>query len=76
MGIKPQDLANQLDCITEAQFTELFSITPSTARAWRQRHKAPLPVLIGNTYLYPLDAIRAELEARKKSPRGSMGVLV
>ena len=72
---KNQELANQLDCITESQFTELFSITSSTARAWRQRHKAPLPVQIGNTYLYPLDAIRAELEARKKSPRGNMGVL-
>jgi len=70
-----QDLARQLDCITETQFTELFKITPSTARAWRQRHKAPLPVLIGNAYLYPLDAIRAELKARSKNPIGNIGVL-
>jgi hypothetical protein len=70
-----QDLAKQLDCLTEEQFTELFKITPLTARAWRQRHKAPLPVLIGNTYLYPLAAIKDELEMRKKDPRESSRVL-
>lgn len=70
-----EELAKQLDCLTERQFIDLFKITLLTARAWRQRHKAPLPVLIGNTYLYPLDAIREELEIRKKDPRGSSKVL-
>jgi len=74
-----QEIARSLDCITEQEFCDLFKITPSTAVGWRQRSQAPLPILIGNNFLYPLKAIKAEMENRVRQPkttgRKAQGVL-
>ena len=69
------ELASQLGCLTEEQFIDLFKITPSTARTWRNTRRAPMPILIGNRHLYPLDAIKKELEARVRAPRNTKSVI-
>ena len=59
-------IARELGCITEQEFQQLVGITPSTAKAWRNRGKAPQPVLLGCRYFYPLDAIRQAITERTK----------
>ena len=58
--------ANDLDCLIEEDFYQLVGITPLTAKAWRNRGKAPQPVLIGTRYFYPLTAIRQVISDRTK----------
>jgi hypothetical protein len=63
--------ASDLDCLIEEDFYHLVGITASTARAWRNRGKAPQPVLIGTRYFYPLAAIRQVITDRiKDEPAG------
>lgn len=64
-------IARSLDALTETEFCEMFKITALTARSWRQRGIAPLPVLMGNTYIYPLEAIKAEMQNRVRQPRST-----
>lgn len=59
-------LASDLGCMIEEDFCQLFAVTPNTLRAWRNRGKAPRPVLIGNRYFYPLAAIRQVIIERTK----------
>lgn len=62
-------IARSLDCITEKEFQALLGITEKTMIGWRQTGKAPLPVLIGNSYFYPLAAIKEEMALRTRKPR-------
>jgi hypothetical protein len=64
-----KEIARSLDCITEQEFCELLKISPLTAVGWRQRSQAPLPILIGNNYFYPLAAIKEEMALRVRTPR-------
>jgi hypothetical protein len=52
-----RELAQQIECISEADFCLLADITPGTAEAWRKRGKGPAYALIGNRYLYPRQAV-------------------
>jgi len=71
-----KEIARELDCLTEQEFCELLQITPLTAQGWRQSSKAPLPVLIGNAYFYPISAIKEEMALRVRKPRRkAMGAL-
>ena len=58
--------ANDLDCLIEEDFYQLVGITPLTAKAWRNRGKAPQPVLIGTRYFYPLASIKQLIIDRTK----------
>jgi hypothetical protein len=72
-------IARALDSITEQEFCKMFKVTPLTARRWRQSGIAPLPVLLGNTFIYPLSAIKEEMQNRVREPRSTgrkgMGVI-
>lgn len=59
-------LASDLGCMIEEDFCQLFVLKHNTIKAWRNRGKAPRPVLIGNRYLYPLAAIRQVIIDRTK----------
>jgi len=52
-----RDLAQSMDCLSEADFCLLAGVTPNTAEGWRKRGKGPSYVLIGNRYLYPRAAV-------------------
>lgn len=52
-----RELAQQIDCIAEADFCLLADITPGTAEAWRKRGKGPAYARIGRRYLYPVKAV-------------------
>jgi predicted DNA-binding transcriptional regulator AlpA len=58
--------ASTIDCLIEEDFYQFVGITPLTAKAWRNRGKAPQPVLIGTRYFYPLAAIRQIITNRTK----------
>jgi hypothetical protein len=62
-----QELANSLACLTEADLCLLYGIAASTAEAWRKRGKGPSYVLAGNNYLYPRDAVAADIDAKRRS---------
>jgi len=64
-------IARSLDALTENEFCQMFKISPYTARRWRQTGQAPLPVLLGNTFIYPLEAIKAEMQNRVRLPRAT-----
>jgi hypothetical protein len=64
-----QAIVTRLDCITENEFCELFQVTPKTAKHWRNRGIAPLPIRLGNAYFYPLEAIKSEMTVRVKKRR-------
>jgi len=66
-----QAIVNRLDCISEAEFCQLFQVTPITAKQWRNRGVAPLPIRLGNAYFYPLEAIKNEMTVRAKKRRSS-----
>jgi hypothetical protein len=57
-----QELAESLDCLTEADLLLLAGITPSTAEAWRKRRIGPDYILLGNNYLYPRKNVAVHLE--------------
>ena len=77
MSDSADEIARKLECVTEQEFITLFGITPSTAKAWRTRGTAPLPVRIGTRYLYPLAAIKAVITERTRAPKEShSGVIV
>jgi hypothetical protein len=62
-------IVSRLDCISEAEFCQLFQVTPTTAKTWRNRGVAPLPIRLGNAYYYTLDSIKKELTVRAKKRR-------
>lgn len=70
------DLADSLDCLTEADFILLANATPNTVEAWRKRGTGPTYILLGNRYLYPREALRRYLEditrERKTARKGSL----
>ena len=57
-----RSLAHHLDCMIEEDFQLLAQITPSTAEAWRKRHKGPPFTRLGNRVLYPRKAVAKYLE--------------
>ena len=57
-------IARSLGCLTEAEFQALAGITPNTAKSWRNRGKAPQPVLFGTRYFYPLSEIQKVINDR------------
>ena len=62
-------IARSLGCLTEQEFQALAGITANTARSWRNRGKAPQPVLFGTRYFYPLSEIQKVIDERmSKSP--------
>jgi len=62
-------ITSRLDCLSEAEFCTLFQVTPITAKQWRNRGVAPLPIRLGNAYYYTLDSIKKELTVRAKKRR-------
>lgn len=56
-----QVLADSLACMTEEDFALFADITPSTAEAWRKRHKGPAFIRIGNRVLYPIKGVADHL---------------
>jgi len=62
-------IAHRLDCITLDEFCQLFQVTAQTAKSWRNRGIAPLPIRLGNAYYYTLDSIKKELTVRVKKRR-------
>lgn len=59
---RAQSLAQSLDFLTEQDLCTLCDITPSTAEAWRKRHKGPAYALAGKRVLYPRRAVAEFLE--------------
>jgi hypothetical protein len=66
------ELARSLDCLTEGDLCKLTGATPSTVEAWRKRHTGPDYTLIGNTFLYPREALKEFLHARVRKMRGGV----
>jgi hypothetical protein len=56
-----QALADSLACMTEEDFALFAAITPSTAEAWRKRHKGPAFIRLGNRVLYPIKGVAEHL---------------
>jgi hypothetical protein len=52
------DLARTVNCLDEYGFAKLAGVKPSTLDAWRKRGKGPEYVLLGNNYLYPIEAVK------------------
>jgi predicted site-specific integrase-resolvase len=52
------DLARTVNCLDEEGFAKLAGVKPSTLDAWRKRGKGPEYVLLGNNYLYPIEAVK------------------
>ena len=68
-------VASDLDCLIEEDFYQLVGITPLTAKAWRNRGRAPQPVLIGTRYFYPLSGIRHLIAEKTKEAQSHEVVL-
>jgi len=66
------DLAHRLDCFTQRELRQLAGITESTEEAWRRRGIGPEHILIGNTVLYPRDALAEFLKTKVRIPRGGI----
>jgi hypothetical protein len=66
------ELARSLDCFTQADLCKLADTTPSTVEAWRKRHTGPDYVLIGNTFLYPREPLKAFLQSRVRKMRSGV----
>lgn len=64
------ELAHDLDYLTEQDLCQLCNITPATAEAWRKRHKGPAYALAGNRVLYPRAAVKAFLDGQIRQVRG------
>jgi hypothetical protein len=64
------ELAHRLDCFTQRELRQLAGITESTEEAWRRRGIGPEHILIGNTVLYPRDALAEFLKTKIRTPRG------
>jgi hypothetical protein len=56
-------LADDLECLTEEDFTLLAGVTPGTAEAWRKRRLGPAYIRIGNRVLYPRSAVADHLRS-------------
>lgn len=69
-------IARDLDCICEQDFYEFAHITPNTARSWRNRGRAPMPILLGTRYFYPLAAIRKVIEEKSKEVTDDLQVIL
>ena len=67
--------AAALDCLIEEDFQDLAGITANTARSWRNRGRAPKPVLFGTRYFYPLSSIR-EVIAERVQEQMKSGVVL
>jgi len=52
------DLARTVSCLDEEGFAKLAGVKPSTLGAWRKRGQGPEYVLLGNNYLYPIEAVK------------------
>jgi len=57
-------LAAKLDLFTEDDLLALADITPSTAEAWRKRHRGPAHIIVGNRVFYPREAVAAFLKSQ------------
>jgi len=66
-----RDLAQSLNCLSEADFCLLADIAPGTAESWRKRRKGPAYVLFGNRYLYPRAAVAEHLADHIREQRGT-----
>lgn len=67
-------LAVSLDFIPEPDFCALAGITPTTAEAWRKRHKGPAYVLLGRNYYYPRQAVADYLQTLIRERRPALPV--
>ena len=63
-----RELADALDCITEADLQLLADYTDITIEAKRRRGKSPPFLRFGNRIFYPRDRVRAYLHALVKEP--------
>lgn len=68
-----QALVESLDCLTEHDLCLVYGITRTTAEAWRKRRTGPSYILAGNNYLYPRNAVAADLQERVRENRGALG---
>jgi len=66
-----RDLAQSLNCLSEADFCLLADIAPGTAESWRKRRKGPAYVLFGNRYLYPRAGVAEHLQGHIREQRGN-----
>lgn len=64
------ELAHKLDCFTQRELRQLADITEGTEESWRRRGVGPAHILIGNTVLYPRDALAEFLKLKVRTPRG------
>lgn len=63
------ELAQLLGCLSEADLCRLAKATPSTVEAWRKRHQGPDYVLIGNSFLYPIESLKDFMASRLRKMR-------
>ena len=71
-----RSFAKDLDCICEQDFHALANITPNTARSWRNRGRAPMPILLGTRYFYPMSAIRQVIAEKSKEVTEDLQVIL
>jgi hypothetical protein len=69
-------IARDLECICEQDFYQLAGITPNTARSWRNRGRAPMPILLGTRYFYPISAIRQVIVEKTKDVSDDLQVVL
>ena len=66
------ELARQLNCMLETDLMLLGKLSHSTVTAWRKRGQGPAYILLGNRYLYPIQAVAEFLEGQVRS-RSNLG---
>ena len=72
-----RDLADRLDCLTEADLLLLTGTKDITTEQWRKRGEGPGYVRAGKRFLYPRAAVAEWLsgrlrERRAADPRGAL----
>jgi hypothetical protein len=63
-----RQLADEFGCYTDHDIETLTGWSEGTRRSYRQRRKLEF-IRAGQNYLYPKDAVRALLEARRRTSR-------
>jgi hypothetical protein len=67
-SVRLRELAEALDCLTEADLQLLADYTDITIQAKRKRGKSPPFLRFGNRIFYPREGVRAYLHALVKEP--------
>lgn len=66
------NLARLVGCLSEQEFASLAGVKTETIDSWRRHGKGPDYVLLGRSYLYPLESVRQYIAGKTKEMRSSL----